>query len=95
VEMAHNRANSLCCGGGGDRVWQEDLDADVKMAEIRIREAEATRAKIIITACPLCLIMLEDARKTTGLEHTLGVMDLNEFVVMALAPPASPEPALA
>ena len=85
VELAHNRANSLCCGGGGDRVWQEDLDADVKMAEIRIREAEATGAEILITACPLCLIMLEDARKTTGLEHTLQVMDLNEFVEMALS----------
>jgi len=84
VEMAHNRANSLCCGGGGDRMWQEDLDADVKMSEIRIREAEATGAEILITACPLCLIMLEDARKTTGLEHSLQVMDLNELVAMAL-----------
>jgi len=82
--MPHNRINSLCCGGGGDRVWQEELDTEVKMAEIRIREAEATGAEILITACPLCLIMLEDARKTTGLEQTLRVMDLNEFVVMAL-----------
>jgi Fe-S oxidoreductase len=84
VEMVHNRNNSLCCGGGGDRVWQDDLNADVKMSEIRIREAEATGAEILITACPLCLIMLEDARKTTGLEDTLRVMDLNEFVIMAL-----------
>ena len=84
VEMAHNRANSLCCGGGGDRIWQEDLDADVKMSEIRIREAEATGAEILITACPLCLIMLEDARKTTGLEDSLRVVDLNELVAMAL-----------
>jgi Fe-S oxidoreductase/nitrate reductase gamma subunit len=84
VEMAHNRINSLCCGGGGDRVWQDELDADVKMAEIRILEAEATGAEILITACPLCLIMLEDARKTKGLEQDLRVMDLNEFVAMAL-----------
>ena len=84
VEMAHNRANSLCCGGGGDRIWQEDLDEDIKMSEIRIREAEASRAEILVTACPLCLIMLEDARKTTGLEDTLRVMDLNELVAMAL-----------
>jgi Fe-S oxidoreductase/nitrate reductase gamma subunit len=84
VEMAHSRANSLCCGGGGDRIWQEDLDAEVKMAEIRIREAESTGAEILITACPLCLIMFEDVRKTAGLEQSLQVMDLNEFVVMAL-----------
>ena len=84
VEMAHNKADSLCCGGGGDRIWQEDLDADVKMSEIRIREAEDTGAEILITACPLCLIMLEDARKTTGLEDSLRVMDLNELVAMVL-----------
>ncbi len=84
VEMPHNRADSLCCGGGGDRVWQEDLDSDIKMAEIRISEADATGAQILITACPLCLIMLEDARKTTGLEDTLQVMDLNELVALAL-----------
>ena len=65
-------------------MWQEDLDADVKMSEIRIREAEATGAEILITACPLCLIMLEDARKTTGLEDSLRVVDLNELVAMAL-----------
>ncbi len=84
VEMAHNRASSLCCGGGGGRVWQEDLDAKVKMSEIRIREAGATGAGILITACPLCLIMLEDARKTAGLEDTLRLMDLNELVALAL-----------
>ena len=84
VEMSHNRANSLCCGGGGDRIWQEDLDEDIKMSEIRIREAGTSRAQILITACPLCLIMLEDARKTTGLEDTLRVMDLNELVALAL-----------
>ncbi len=84
VEMAHNRANSLCCGGGGGRMWQEDLDAEVKMSEIRIREAAAAGAEMVITACPLCLIMLEDARKTTGLEDTLKIMDLNELVVLAL-----------
>jgi Fe-S oxidoreductase len=39
---------------------------------------------LIITACPLCLIMLEDARKSDDLENKLRVMDLNELVVRAL-----------
>jgi Fe-S oxidoreductase len=65
-------------------MWQEDLDAEVKMSEVRIREAEAVGAEIVVTACPLCLIMLEDARKTAGLEDTLRIMDLNELVVLAL-----------
>lgn len=83
VEMTHNRANSLCCGGGGGRMWQLDLGSQVKMSEVRIREAAETGAQVVITACPLCLIMLEDARKSASLEDTLRVMDLNELVVMA------------
>ena len=85
LEMEHNREHSLCCGGGGDRMWQEDMDGDPKMSEIWIREAAATGAQVVVTACPLCLIMLEDARKTAGLEDTLKVLDLNELVVMALS----------
>ena len=65
-------------------MWQDELDGDVKMSDIRIREAAATGAEIVVTACPLCLIMLEDARKTTGLEDAIRVLDLNEFALMAL-----------
>ena len=84
VEMAHHREHSLCCGGGGGRMWQEDPEAEFRMSEVRIREAARAGARVVITACPLCLVMLEDARKTAGLEETLVVMDLNEVVVSAL-----------
>jgi Fe-S oxidoreductase/nitrate reductase gamma subunit len=83
VEMPHNREDSLCCGGGGGRMWQ-DLQGDVKMSEVRIREAEATGVEVVITACPLCLIMLEDARKAAGFKEPFRVMDLNELVLQAL-----------
>ena len=83
VEMKHHRVDSLCCGAGGGRMWQE-LDGKVKMNEVRIREAEATGAEILITACPLCLIMLADACKVAGFYDTLRVMDLNELVLEAL-----------
>ena len=83
VEMAHFGPNSLCCGGGGGRMWEE-LESDQKMSEIRIKEAADTGASIMVTACPYCLIMLEDARKTTDLEDRLRIMDLNELLVEAL-----------
>ena len=83
VEMTHHRADSLCCGGGGGRMWQ-DIKAEVKMSEVRIREAEATGARMLVTACPLCRIMLEDARKSLGLTEKLQVMDLNELVLQAM-----------
>ncbi|WP_419661435.1 Eqo2: Etf:quinone oxidoreductase [Desulfosarcina variabilis str. Montpellier] len=83
VEMEHCREDSLCCGGGGGRMWQ-DLKGERKMSEVRIEEAEATGAQILITACPLCLIMMEDARKAAGTKEGFRVMDLNELLLEAL-----------
>ena len=83
VEMVHFGPNSLCCGGGGGRMWEE-LEDEQKMSEIRIREAADTGASVVVTACPYCLIMLEDARKTADLEDKLRIMDLNELLVEAL-----------
>ena len=60
------------------------------MSEIRVREAHATGAEILITACPLCLIMLEDASKTLGLDKELKVMDLNELVLQSLGEAGNP-----
>lgn len=65
-------------------MWQ-DIKGEVKMSDIRIREAEATGARILVTACPLCRIMLEDARKAAGLNESLQVMDLNELVLQSLS----------
>ena len=85
VEMAHHGPDSLCCGGGGGRMWQgTDLRGEARMSEIRMKEARDTGAEVLITACPLCLIMLEDAWKTLGLEKDLRIMDLNELVLEAL-----------
>jgi Fe-S oxidoreductase/nitrate reductase gamma subunit len=83
VEMKHWGPDSLCCGGGGGRMWQE-LEGEQKLAEARIREAAETGADIIVTACPYCLIMLEDAVKTAEIKSGLKVMDLNELVAKSL-----------
>jgi Fe-S oxidoreductase len=83
VEMDHFGPDSLCCGGGGGRMWQE-LEDEKKLSEIRIREAMDTGADVVITACPYCLIMLEDALKTADLEDRLKVMDMNELLAEAL-----------
>ena len=85
VEMAHHGPDSLCCGGGGGRMWQgPELRGEARMSEIRMKEARDTGAEVLITACPLCLIMLEDALKTLGLEGKLKVLDLNELVLRSL-----------
>ncbi len=83
VEMAESGLSSLCCGGGGGRMWQE-LPDEGGLARKRIEQAAETGAELVVTACPLCLIMLEDARKTGGFEETFEVIDLAELVVRAL-----------
>ena len=83
IEMAHFGPDSLCCGGGGGRLWQE-LEDEKKLSEVRIREAADTGADVVVTACPYCLIMLEDARKTAELEGRIRVMDMNELIAEAL-----------
>jgi Fe-S oxidoreductase/nitrate reductase gamma subunit len=84
-EMIHHGPDSLCCGGGGGRMWQgPELHGEARMSEIRMKEARDTGAEVLITACPLCLIMLEDACKTLGLEGKMKVMDLNEVVGEAM-----------
>ena len=83
IEMKQHGALSLCCGGGGGRTFQE-MPEGGDMAGRRVRQAASTGAEILITACPLCLIMLEDARKTSDLEDKLEVRDLNELVAEAM-----------
>ncbi len=84
VEMPRHGPESFCCGAGGGRMWNEDPDASgsERIPELRIQEAATTGAGIVVTACPRCLVMLEDARKTAGLED-LRVMDLAEVAAAA------------
>ncbi|MFH0811766.1 MAG: (Fe-S)-binding protein [Pseudomonadota bacterium] len=81
VEMKRNRRDSFCCGGGGGRLWMEEFEAKEKISEIRVRDAAEVQAQILITACPFCMSMLEDAVKTAGYEKTMGVKDILELLV--------------
>ncbi|WP_440006876.1 heterodisulfide reductase-related iron-sulfur binding cluster [Halomicrococcus sp. SG-WS-1] len=87
-EMPRNRANSFCCGGGGGGLWM-DFDEDPKPSEERIREAlEDTDAgpgvDKFVVACPMCMTMYEDGRKTGGYEDDIEIVDVAELVVDAL-----------
>ena len=84
VEMDRSRESALCCEGGGGRMWVEASDEGQRLAEIRIRDAVEMGAEILATACPFCLLTLEDALKTTGNEEKLRVMDIAEILVEAL-----------
>jgi Fe-S oxidoreductase len=82
-EFERNRARSLCCEGGGGRMWVE-AESGPRLAEARVKDAAALGADTLVTACPFCLLTLEDAAKTTGLEEKLRVVDLAEVVFESL-----------
>jgi Fe-S oxidoreductase len=84
VEMDRSRETSLCCEGGGGRMWCEGVNPDVRLANERVVEALDTGAQVLATACPFCLTMLEDAAKTQNLVDKIEVKDVAELVAEAL-----------
>ncbi|MBN1955617.1 MAG: (Fe-S)-binding protein [Anaerolineae bacterium] len=84
VEMDRIRERSLCCEGGGGRMWFEGTNTEDRLAFQRVQEAVDTGAEVLAVACPFCLAMLADAAKVKGLEEQLKVMDISELVVQAL-----------
>jgi Fe-S oxidoreductase len=78
-ELVRNQKQSLCCQGGGGRVWME-TKAGERFAELRISEALDAGAKTLATACPYCITMLEDTCKVLGKQDVLEVLDLSEVI---------------
>ncbi|HIC91635.1 MAG TPA: (Fe-S)-binding protein [Syntrophaceae bacterium] len=83
VELERSRQFSLCCGGGGGRIWAE-TKPEQAFAYVRVKEVADTGAEVLATACPYCIVMLEDACKGLGKEETLKVMDISELVNASL-----------
>jgi len=83
VEMGRIRQESLCCGGGGGRLWME-TKPEWRFSDLRIMEACETGASILATACPYCISMLEDSRKTKNKEDEIEIKDISELVADAL-----------
>lgn len=81
VEMAESRAEALCCGGGGGRMWLE-TQAGERFADLRVRQAAATGAQYLVTACPHCISCLEDGLKL--LPDGPRVLDVAEVAALYL-----------
>jgi len=84
VEMDRSRERSLCCEGGGGRMWAEGTNLEERLAFQRVQEAADTGAEVLAVACPFCLLTLEDAVKVQGLDERMRVMDIMELVNLAL-----------
>ena len=66
-------------------MWVESSsETGQRLAEIRVKDAVELGAEILATACPFCVLTLEDAVKTSGHEDKIRVMDVTELLVQAL-----------
>jgi Fe-S oxidoreductase len=65
-------------------MWAEGGTEGIRNGEIRIKEAVALGAKVMATACPFCLLTLEDATKTSGLAEQIAIKDIAELISEAL-----------
>ncbi|HSJ57357.1 MAG TPA: (Fe-S)-binding protein [Anaerolineae bacterium] len=81
VEMVDNRANSHCCGGGGNL---ETFDPDLSHAvsDRRLRQAQDVSAQVIASACQQCERTLTEAARRNKVR--LRVLDVAEMALTAL-----------
>jgi len=79
VEMENSRKNSLCCGGGGGRIWM-DTPKEERFSDIRLEQAKAVGAQILATACPYCITNFEESRLNLEYEDIMEIKDITEIV---------------
>jgi len=65
-------------------MWVEASDSGERLAVMRVKEALRLGVEVLATACPFCLLNLEDAVKTLGVADQLQVRDIAELVIEAL-----------
>jgi Fe-S oxidoreductase len=79
VEMIRCRDRSFCCGGGGLMLFYEPQEEE-RMGVKRVQMAAEAGANVIVTACPFCMVNIEDAIKVAGMEGKMTALDLTEVV---------------
>jgi len=84
VEMKRNKSNALCCGAGGGQMFKEAEKGDKEVFIERTEDALATKADIIVTACPYCMVMMTDGLKYKNKEEEIKNFDIAELIEQTL-----------
>jgi Fe-S oxidoreductase len=77
VEMTDCRERSLCCGGGGGRIWAETPKGE-RFSDLRLEQAVAAGAEVLATSCPYCITNFEESR--LGMDGGVEIRDITEIV---------------
>jgi len=78
IELSRSGENSFCCGGGGGMMWME-TDSDTRINNQRLQEVVDAKINTLVTACPYCLTMFDDAIRAKSAGDRLRVLDLVEI----------------
>lgn len=79
IEFPDSHQDSLCCGGGGGRIWMETKKGE-RFSDIRIEQALELGAEVLAISCPYCLLNFDDSLLTLGKEGFLEIRDVSELV---------------
>jgi len=79
TEMADFRENSLCCGGGGGRIWMETPKKE-RFADLRLQQALDVDAEVLVTTCPYCITNFTDSALGLPEGRALEIKDITEIV---------------
>jgi Fe-S oxidoreductase len=83
VELPDSGQNSLCCGGGGGRIWM-DTPMQERFSDLRLKQAKALEADVLATACPYCITNFEESRLNLEYDDILEIKDISEIVREAI-----------
>lgn len=79
IEMVDSRKDSLCCGGGGGRIWM-DTPKNERFSDLRLEQANAIGAEVLATACPYCITNFEESRLNLEYDDILEIKDITEII---------------
>ena len=83
LEFPDSRQFSICCGGGGGRVWMETAKGE-RFCDLRLQQAIDAGADVLAVACPYCMLMFDDSLLTMGKEGAIEIKDISELVLEAM-----------
>ncbi len=83
LELADHREGSLCCGGGGGRIWMETKSGE-RFSDLRLKQALEIGVDALALACPYCMLNFEDSVLTQDKSEEIEARDITELVEMSL-----------
>jgi Fe-S oxidoreductase len=86
-EMPEARENSLCCGGGGGRIWME-TPKEERFSDLRLEQATGIGVEVLATCCPYCITHFEESRlaledsenKDAASGNVIEIKDITEII---------------